>query len=220
MKTMIALLAVTLMCTFARGEDQAATPAAEAVTPAPAVEAPAAEPAAAAAPAAPQPAIKVVIILPEQVDTEMFWYYYSDIAQHIVQSKIEQALINSGFEVVDLATIKQLQSAGSLDALTTSAGACALAKGAGATYAIVGKATAVKASEGTAYGVNVVRSSAEITARIIRVSDGKVVGSADASAQKGGQASRAAGQEALKSAGEGLARKLATTLKRVTEPAP
>lgn len=228
MKTLMVLLGICLICTFARGEGEPPAPAVEAVTPAPvptpAVEAtvPAAVavPAAPAAPVTPKPVVKIVVILPEQVDTEMFWYYYSDVAQHIVQSKIEQSLINAGFDVVDLATVKQLQAAGSLDAITSSDGARALATSAGATYVIVGKATAVKASEGAAYGVTVVRSSAEVTARIIRASDGKVVESADASAQKGGQSSRAAGQDALKTAGEQVARKLASALKRITEPAP
>ena len=226
MKKFAALIALSCCLWSARAEDAATEPAVEAAAPvaeaAPAVEpaAPAAQPAPAAeatpaAPAAPAP--KVVVFLPEQVDTEWFWYYYSDTAQHLVQTRIEQSLIRAGFEVVDLASIKKLESDGSIDRITSNAGARELARAAGATYAIVGKATAVKASQGDAYGVTVIRSNAEITARILRISDGKVVEATEASAQKGGQAARAAGQEALKAAGDQIARKLAAALKRATE---
>jgi hypothetical protein len=109
-----------------------------------------------------------------------------------------------------------LKEQGSIEEATSTEGARAIAADAGATYAIVGTATAVKASEGTAYGVNVVRSNAEITAKIIRVGDGKVIAVEDASAQKGGQAQRAAGQEALKDAGGQIARKITAAVKRVT----
>ena len=44
-----------------------------------------AQPAATNAVAAPAPAPKFVLLIPEQVDSEWFWYYYSDTAQHIVQ---------------------------------------------------------------------------------------------------------------------------------------
>ena len=223
MKKFATLIALSCCLWSARAEDAATEPAVEAAAPvaeaAPAVEpaAPAAQPAPAAeaTPAAPAP--KVVVFLPEQVDTEWFWYYYSDTAQHLVQTRIEQALIRAGFEVVDLASIKKLESDGSIDRITSNAGARELARAAGATYAIVGKATAVKASHGAAYGVTVIRSNAEITARILRISDGKVVEATEASAQKCGQAARAAGQEALKAAGDQIARKLAAALKRATE---
>ncbi len=223
MKKIAALIALSCCLWSARAEDAATEPAVEAAAPvaeaAPAVEpaAPAAQPAPAAeaTPAAPAP--KVVVFLPEQVDTEWFWYYYSDTAQHLVQTRIEQALIRAGFEVVDLASIKKLESDGSIDRITSNAGARELALAAGATYAIVGNATAVKASQVAAYGVTVIRSNAEITARILRISDGKVVEATEASAQKGGQAARAAGQKALKAAGDQIARKLAAALKRATE---
>ena len=181
-----------------------ATPAAEPVAEAPAV------------PSAP----KFVVFLPERVDTEWYWYYYSDQSQHLVQSAVEKALIAAGFDVIDLASIHKLQASGSIDEITSVAGARAAAQDAGAEYAIVGTATAVKASEGSAYGVNVVRSNAEITAKILRVSDGKILDIEEASAQEGGQAARAAGQAALKKAAPGFARKLATAAKRVTAPQP
>jgi hypothetical protein len=169
---------------------------------------PAAEPAAAP---------KIVVFLPEQLDDQWFWFFYSETSQHIVQSAVEKQLINAGFDVIDIGSIRGLEAAGSLDRITSVDGAKDLARQAGADYAIVGRATAVKSSQGSAYGVNVIRSNAEITAKIIRVADGKVIGVEDASAQKGGQAARAAGQEALKDAGNQIARKLAGALRRITD---
>lgn len=170
--------------------------------------APAPEPAAEAAPAP-----KVVIFLPEQVDAEWYWYYYSDIAQHIVQTALEKELVRAGIEVIDLASIQMLKDMGSIEKIASPEFATQAAKQAGADYAIVGKATAVKASDSVAYGVQVIRSNAEITAKLIRVSDGKVLAVEDASAQQGGQAQRAAGQEALKKAAAPFAKKMAKAVK-------
>jgi hypothetical protein len=164
----------------------------------------------------PAPAAKFVVFLPEQVDAEWFWYYYSDTSQHIVQSAVEKALINAGFDVIDIGSVKNLQVGWSIQKIASTDGAKEAAREAGATYAVVGSATAVKASEGAAYGVNVFRSNAEITAKIIRVSDGKILAMEDAGAQKGGQAQQSAGQEALKDAGGAIARKIAAAAKRVT----
>jgi hypothetical protein len=156
--------------------------------------------------------------MPEQIDAEWFWYYYSDMAQHIVQSAVEKELIKAGFEVIDMASIKMLQDAGSLERISSVEFATQAAKSAGADYAVVGKATAVRASTGEAYGVTVVRSQAEITAKLIRVSDGKVIDVVDASALVGGQAQRAAGQEALKKAGPDVAKKLVKATRSAMAP--
>ncbi len=216
MKRMSFLLFLSALLPLARAEEpavEAPTAPAPAETNAVAAPAPASE-------AATAPAAKIVVILPEQVDTEWFWYYYSDTSQHLVQSRVESALTRAGFDVIDVATLKKLEREGSLENVTSTAGARKIAQDAGATYVIVGKATAVKAGQGDAYGVPVIRSQAEITARIIRVSDGKVIESAEASAQKGGQAPRTASQEALKTAGEQIGRKLAAALQKASAPAP
>jgi hypothetical protein len=185
------------------------------IEPAPAVEADPSAPAPAEEPAAATPAAapKIVIFLPEQIDAEWYWYFYSDVAQHIVQSALEKELIRAGFDVIDLASIKLLKDIGSIDQVTQPDFATQAAKQAGADYAIVGKATAVKASDSVAYGVKVIRSNAEITAKLIRVSDGKVIAVEDASAQQGGQAQRAAGQEALKKAAPAFSKKMVKAIK-------
>jgi hypothetical protein len=197
----------------ALSSDQAPVEAAESAEPAVA-ETPAAEtPAPVEEPAA---APKFVVFMPEQIDAEWFWYYYSDMAQHIVQSAVEKELIKAGFEVIDMASIKMLQDAGSLERISSVEFATQAAKSAGADYAVVGKATAVRASTGEAYGVTVVRSQAEITAKLIRVSDGKVIDVVDASALVGGQAQRAAGQEAIKKASADVAKKIVRAVKQAS----
>lgn len=157
-------------------------------------------------PAAP----KIAVITPEQLDGEWFWYSWGGGNQHIVQSAIEKALVRAGFEVVDVTALGSWRS---LDDLIGARTAAQKGKELGADYVIAGKATAVKASEGMAYGVTVIRANAEITVRLVRVSDGKVLTVEDASAQAGGQAVRAAGQEALKQAANTIARKITGSLR-------
>ncbi len=224
MKKLLVLAASLALASFAFAQEEGATvEVLEQEAPSstePAVEA--AEPVVDTAPATPAaeeptgPAPKFVIFLPEQVDSEWFWYYYSDTAQHIVQSAVEKALINAGFDVIDIATIKGLADRGSIEQIISPAEAARQAQANGATYAIVGQATAMKASQGVAYGVNVVRSQAEITVKIIRASDGKVLAVEDASAETGGQSQRVAGQAALKDASKVLSKKIVAAVRKVT----
>jgi curli biogenesis system outer membrane secretion channel CsgG len=170
-----------------------------------------AEEAEAEKPAAP----KIAVITPEQIDGEWFWYSWGGGQQHIVQSAIERALLRAGFEVVDVTALGSWRS---LDDLIGARTAQQRGKELGADFVVAGKATAVKASEGSAYGVNVVRANAEITLRLVRVSDGKVLAVEDASAQAGGQAARAAGQEALKQAAQTAARKITAAVRIAVTP--
>ncbi|MDA0578404.1 MAG: hypothetical protein O3B24_09930 [Verrucomicrobia bacterium] len=167
--------------------------------------------------ATPVSAPTFVVFLPEQVDSEWLWFRATDASQHIVQSAVEKTLIRAGFDVIDLGTIQRLKDGGSIQDLTSVSDARAAAQMVNATYAIVGTATAVRGGQSSAYGVNVARSNAEISAKILRVADGKILAIEDASAQAGGQAARAAGQAALKDAAALLARKLATAAKRITQ---
>lgn len=173
-------------------------------------EAPVEEPATPAAPAA-----SVVVFVPERIDQEWFWYYFTAEAQHVVQSAIERALIDAGVTVLDIST---QPLSGSMDDVLSPDQARALAQKMGAEYMIWGKAIADKKSDSTAYGVRVIRATATITARLIRVSDGRVLASEEVTAEEGGQALRAAGREALKKAGQQIARKLAKALTAALQP--
>ncbi len=158
---------------------------------------------------------KIAVIAPEQLDGEWYWYAWGGGNQHIVQSAIERALIRAGYEVIDVTALGSWRS---LDELIGARTAQQKGKELGADFVIAGKATAVKASQGSAYGVSVFRANAEITLRLVRVSDGKILAIEDASAQAGGQAVRAAGQEALKQAAQIAARKITAAVRVAVTP--
>ena len=207
MKKYIAML-MCLAFAAARAED--AAPKVEADKPAaPPAAAPAEKP-------APKPAPKFLVILPEEVDGIWYWSYFTTESEHIVQSAVEKGLVEAGLDVIDLSTLK-MKSDGSLDALMNTSSAAEKAKEAGAAYVIVGKATAVNGGTSVAYGVPVARASATLTAKIVRVSDGKVLAVKDADATDGGQSIRVAGQSALKKAGSDLADALVSAAKKIAE---
>lgn len=172
------------------------------------------------APYQPPPGVRLVVIMPEQIDTEWFWYYYTEISEHVVQAAVEKALIGAGFDVIDLTAVDVFQGNSSINQLWDSGFALRKAAEMGATHLILGRATATRLSTDSAYGVTVVRASAEITARLIRVSDAKVLAVEDASATAGGQAQKTAGRDALKQAGRTIAGKLLRAAQeKITAPA-
>lgn len=174
-------------------------------------------PAEAPAPAPePPPTPRVAVFMPEQVDGDWYWFDYGAGQQHLAQTAFEKAVVSVGFEILDVANIGGRIS---FDELINPKTATAKGRELGADYVIAGKATASKASEGSAYGVNVIRARAEITARLVRVSDGKVLAVEDGSGDAGGQAVKTASQEALKKAAPGVARKMAAALRKATAPA-
>lgn len=213
MKNWIMILCLTLGLSVARAQEEApvaegttpetadvtatesAEPAAEAVAEEPAESAPAAEP------EAPAPAAKFAVIMPERIDHDWYWILYSDTSQHLVQSAIEKSLIRAGAEVIDLSSVELPSFGNDWMRLASRDYAVKVGRQIGVDYIITGQATSVKASEGNAYGVTVYRSQAEISAKIVRVSDGKIIEVFDESGLEGGQSAQAAGQTALKKLG-------------------
>ena len=226
-RSALVLVALFVFAPIGFAQEEAATPAATvveqtAVESAPEAAAPEAAPAEQPAPIVltppPQkPAAKVVVFMPEKIDTAWFWYYYTEEQQSIVQSAIEKELIRSGYDVIDLTLTDVFSGEGTIEEITTPAMALKKAVKLGATYAIVGHASAVQASAGAAYNVTVIRSAAEGSAKIIRVSDGKVLDIVDASAQAGAQAQKAAAQGALKDLSSKLAPRLVSALTRIDQ---
>lgn len=176
--------------------------------------APAAEPAPAPKP---PPAPRIAVLVPEQIEGEWYWFDGGAGSQHLAQNAFEKAVVSAGYEILDVANISGRFS---WDELINPKTATAKGRELGADYVIAGKATASKASEGSAYGVNVIRARAEITARLVRVSDGKVLAVEDGVGDSGGQAVRTASQEAIKKAAPGVARKLVGALRKAVETAP
>ena len=224
-RTALILAALFVLSPMVFAQDEAAAPAATVVEqtvsePAPeaaAPEPPPVEKMESIVLTPPKTAAKVVVFMPEKIDTAWFWYYYTEEQQAIVQSAIEKELIRSGYDVIDLTISDVFSGDGNIEEITTPAMALKKAIKLGATYVIVGRASAVQASAGAAYNVTVIRSSAEGSAKIIRVSDGKVLDIVDASAQAGAQAQKAAAQGALKDLATKLAPRLAATLTRVDQ---
>lgn len=206
MKTVLFALALMSFGMFVRAEDAVATN----VT----VEKVAADKPTDAKPAEAKVAPKFIVILPEQLDGVWYWTFYTTEQQHIVQSAVERAFVDAGLDVIDVSVLK-LKGEGNIESLLNPTEAADKAKQAGATYVIVGSATAVLGGTTKAYGVTVTRSSASLTAKIVRASDGKVIAVKEAEANEGGQAVRSAGQAALKTAGKELAEELVTAAKKI-----
>ena len=152
---------------------------------------------------------RFLVIIPEQIDTEWFWCYYTEVSQNIVQTRVEKALVRAGLNVIDLTTVSLFSEAGTVDQVLNRQQALRAAADAGAVYLVLGQATAVMQSRSKAYGQEVIRSQAEVTVRIIRVADGKMMGVYDAEAVEGGQAQKAAGQQALKTVAKQISRRVA-----------
>ncbi len=159
-----------------------------------------------------------VVFIPEQIDTIWYWYYYTEERQSIVQSAVEKALVRAGYDIIDLSIAFAFRETGSLSDNTSQAGALRMARELGATYAIVGRASAVQSSRNVAYGVNVVRSGADASAKLVRVADGKVMAVEDAAGQSGGQAQKAAAQGALREVGQRLAKQLLRAVSMAVQP--
>lgn len=180
-------------------------PAAEtAEVPAPQADEPAPAP-------APTPVVSAVprfaVFLPERIDQQWYWILYTIEIQHVVQSAIEKALVDGGFDVVDV-SLMNLPADGGIAQVTSMDQAVKRAAANGVDYVIVGMATADPQSESSAYGLRVTRATATVTARLVRVSDAKVLSVQETSAMMGGEAFRAAAREALKRAGADAGRKL------------
>ncbi len=169
------------------------------------------EPAPEAVPATPAATPKIAIFLPEQIDGDWYWYDGGAGQQHLAQYAFEKAVVAAGYEVLDVANVGGRIS---FEDLISPQTATEKGRELGADYVIAGKASATRTSQDTSYGINVVRAKAEITARLVRVSDGKVLAMEDGSGDAGGQAARAAGQEAVKKAAAPVARKIAAALRK------
>lgn len=152
---------------------------------------------------------RFLVIIPEQIDTEWFWYYYTEVSQNIVQAAVEKALVKKGLDVVDLATVSMFSNPGSVEGVLNKNEALNAAKASGATHLVLGKAGAVMQGRSIAYGMEVIRSKATASVKLIRVSDGKVLDILDAAAEEGGQVQKATGQAALETAAKDLGKKVA-----------
>ena len=158
-----------------------------------------------------KPGIRLVVFMPEQIDVEWFWYYYTTESQYFVQGAVEKALVAEGFDVIDVAGQAMFQEEGDIKNVMNQGQAVKLAQKLGASHLVIGKANAISGGNSVAYGISVYRSSSDAMAKVVSIADGKVLSTEEASAKGGGQSQRMAAQEALKEVGDSLARKLAAS---------
>jgi len=159
-----------------------------------------------------------VVVLPEKVGEDTYLPTGTENIQHIVQAQIEKALIRKGLDVEDVEGLEPTVEGGlSWQTLTVKEGALTIARAVEADYLIYGQATAARAGTGSAYGVTSVRARADVTARLVRVSDGKILDVFEQDATEGNQAFGIAAKDALKSAGKSISIPIATACVEVIE---
>ena len=169
-----------------------------------------------AAPEAPK-GPSFLVIVPERVEVEWYWYFYTDESQHIVQSEIEKQLVGDGHTLLEIGGEEMLGADLTLDNILKRQTALDAARRLGATHLIHGQATATPASQSVAYGVTVYRSRADLQVRVVRVADGKVLAVEDASATGGSEAQNASGRAALKDAGKKLAKEVGRAVGKILQ---
>jgi hypothetical protein len=163
---------------------------------------------------------RFIVLVPERVDHIWNWLQYADESNHIAQGAIEKALIRAQMEVVDLSGAELPAFGNDWRKLQSTAYAVQAGRQLNADYVIAGQASAVKGSENRGYGVTIMRASAEISVRIIRVSDSKILDVLDASSMEGGQSVQAAGQAALKEASKQIAGKITRAVRELKPVGP
>ncbi len=160
---------------------------------------------------------KIMVLLPERIDVEWYWYFYTVETQHRVQTEVEKALLKAGYELVDLEAGNGLPEDTDIEHLLRTKPALETARTLNADMLVLGKGEAISASRSTAYGLNVYRSTADITAKILNVEDGKVVTVQDVTETQGAESQRAAAHKALREGGRKLGQKLVRELTPVQD---
>jgi len=155
-----------------------------------------------------QPATSFAVYLPETVDTVQERYNSSDSRQQVAQGVIENSLIRSGYRLVNLELVTGGLPASASDALKK-------AREANVDYLVVGHARATQAgssSPGLAIVTEPMRSSAAISAQVVKVGDGSVLIAKEVSSGGSAASQVSAGQGALRDAANQLAAQLLSSL--------
>ena len=160
----------------------------------------------------------IVILVPEKIGEDTLLSGGGDNQSLLVQAEIEKRLVRKGLEVQDIAGLEpRVDGGGGLtwQTLTVKSGALTIARQVKADYLVYGQATAVRAGQGSAYGVTAVRAQADVVVRLVRVEDGKVLEVFDGSALEGDQAFGIAARRALKEAAKPVSKDVAAAAEAV-----
>jgi len=159
--------------------------------------------------------------MPEKINTVWSWYYFTENQDHVVQTIVEKAMFDMGYDVIDLATVTLFQEPGTIEQVLDPRTAVQLAQQLGAEYVIVGHATAMQATDAQPRPggrLDRIRSEATAVARVIRVSDGKVVAIEEAQSTGSAQTRQNLADGALREAAQRLSAKLAADLNLINLP--
>lgn len=164
------------------------------------------------------PKPKFILMVSEQnIEGPQRNWWASEIDLSVTESTIAQALITEGYEVLEPSVLDKTISRDPAFRVVNLAeqDSVKLGKLAAADYVVLGKAIATS-------GGNVPQSSmrscfANITAKVIKISDGKVLAYLDASGNSAHLDVVTGGKEALKSAGADLASKIIGALAKKEE---
>lgn len=158
---------------------------------------------------------KVILLIAEQnIEGPQRAWWASEIDLSTTEASVASKLIEQGYEIIEPSAIsKTIKEKPAFRVLGISEGeSVKLGNLAKADYVILGKAVA---SSGGNVPQSTMRSCfANLSAKLIRVKDGKVIAYLDASGNSVHMDAITGGREALKSAGEDLAAKIITALNK------
>jgi hypothetical protein len=161
---------------------------------------------------------KFILLIAEQnIEGPQKCWWASEIDLSTTESAVAQKLLTQGFEVLEPSVLNKTIAQDSAFRVVNlnEQNSVKIGKLSAADYVIVGKALATS-------GGNVPQSSmrscfANITAKLIRVKDGKVIAYVDASGNSAHLDVITGGKEALNSAGQDLATKIIDALNKEGE---
>jgi len=164
-------------------------------------------------PLRPADKVKVILLISEQnIESPQRAWWASEVDLSVTEARVAQKLIEAGFEVLEpsaLSKVVQQDKAFRMVDIQESK-SIKLGNLAKADYVIVGKAVA--SSGGNVPQSNMRSCFANITAKVIDVENGKVIGYVDASGSSAHMDVISGGREALVNAAEDLAQKITGTL--------
>ncbi|MDI6759069.1 MAG: CsgG/HfaB family protein [Candidatus Omnitrophota bacterium] len=156
---------------------------------------------------------KIILLIAEQnIESPQFAWWLSEVDLSTTELKVAQQLIAQGYEVLEPSNLTKILRQDKAFRLLNLADTKSVKLGnlAKADYVVLGKAVA-------SAGGNIVQSRmrscfANVTAKLIRVKDGKVIAYLDAAGNSAHMDVITGGREALSSAGGDLAEKIINAL--------
>jgi hypothetical protein len=160
-----------------------------------------------------KPKARVLIMISEQnIEGPTVEWWLSEIDLSVTETVIAQALIDSGYEVVDTSLVNKIikQTPAFRRVNLSSAQSVELGKKSKVDFVILGKAIA--SAKGKVPDSNMVSCHANITGKVIRVKDSKVIAYFDGRGTSVHMDVVSGGSEALAKAGNYVATKIVAAL--------